>query len=333
MSLKAEKQTLRLAATYLGVMLLVSVVFSVMFYITSANALHLSTAHYEAPNIPHNGQQLPTKPRPMMTPQSQTALLKHRLAVRLTLLNAGVLIVGGIMSWYLAGRTLRPMRRAMDIQQQFFFDASHELKTPLAALHLRSDVTLRNRGLTLAGAKAALVSNVEQVVKLERLTGDLLQLAKADNAVTNLNPVPLSTAANLAAEQLSDAAAAKSIHLITNVGDIYAQSNLQQLVQIVVILLDNAIKYSPSNTSIYLESRSSKKEVTLRVRDEGPGVDSVDLPHIFERFYQGDQSRHREGSGLGLSIAATIVRELHGSIHVSSSPDGSIFSIVLPPAH
>lgn len=312
-------------------MILVSTTFSVMFYITSANALHLSTVEYQAPNVIQNGsQQLSALPRPMTTLQSQTTALKRHLIVQLALLNAGVLIVGGAISYQLARRTLRPMQQAMDMQQHFFFDASHELKTPLSALHLRGDVALRNPKLTLTEAKATIASNVEQIQKLEHLTHDLLQLAKSNHTTTNLQPVSLSTAADQATRQLTESATRKSMRIIKKTANIYASSDAQLLVQIIVILLDNAIKHGRPNSSIYIEGRRNKKEVILTVRDEGPGINAGDLPHIFERFYQGDQSRQREGFGLGLSIATSIARQLHGGIDVTSSPNGSVFSIHLP---
>ncbi len=320
---------LRVAATYLGVMMLVCVAFSVMFYITSANALHVATFQHEAPKVAHDAQQLPPLPR-STTLQAQTALLKHRLIVRLGALNAGVLVVGCVLSYFLAQRTLRPMQRAMDLQQHFFFDASHELKTPLAGLHLRGEVALRDPKLTLTKAKAAIASNVEQVVKLECLTLDLLELAKAEHATDALRSVSLAAVAQQAIAQLSDAAQAKSIRLANNVADISVHSDAQQLVRVVVILLDNAIKYSAPGTTVHLKSGRGKKDAALLVCDDGPGIRPADREHIFERFYQGDQSRHREGFGLGLSIAAAIVRQLQGNIRVDSSPHGSTFSVHIP---
>lgn len=330
---RTDRQTLRLATSYLGVMIFVSVIFSIVFYTTSANALHFNTFQHQTPTAAHTqgtAARLPALPSPTQILQSQTALIKRRLLVRLIVLNAGVLAVGGTMSYYLARRTLRPIQQAMDTQQQFFSNASHELKTPLSALHLRGEVALRNPKLTLAEAKETIASNVEQAVKLERLSRDLLRLAKAGHAADDLRQTSLPAVIAEAMQQVEETAHAKSIHIVSDIPSINVFSNAQQLAQVVAIVLDNAIKYGPPNTAVHLSAHQDKKETTLSINDEGPGIGAADLPHIFERFYQGDQSRKREGFGLGLSIAAGIMHQLHGDIRVDPSSSGTTFTVRIP---
>src|SRR5262249_44555565 len=110
----------------------------------------------------------------------------------------------------------------------------------------------------------------------------------------------------------------------------------KSLVQVLVILLDNAIKYSSSHTTIYLESSQTDKNILLHIRDEGIGIDREQLEHVFDRFYRADQSRSKhivEGHGLGLSIAQKLARQQNGELSADSTPDkGSTFTIKLKAA-
>ena len=333
---RRDRSTIRLALSYLGVMMAISLVFSGIFYVASASTLHVSTSTQVSPLAKNSGsasgRPLPQLESPAQVLSRQTAALKSRLLTRLLLLNALVLVVGSDASYYLARRTLRPIESAMEAQERFFADASHELKTPVTAIRISGEVALRDAKLSLATAKAAIASNVEQAAAMERLVKSLLSIARGDSRQPlPLQSVALAEAAREAARQCAGAAQAKSISIACDAPAITVLGSPQELTQAIVILLDNAIKYSGDGSRIQVQGSSGKRTGRLSVRDEGPGIRAAALSHIFERFYQVDSSHAKQGFGLGLPIAKQIVEQQHGTLSVKSSPgQGSTFTITLP---
>ncbi len=333
-----DKRTLRLALSYLAVMMLVSVTFSVVLFATSASALHVNESTTTLQPTPGATHGSPSSLPPLSTPtqdlKAEAASLLGTLLMRLVILNVLVLAACSGLSYYLARRTLRPIEMAMEMQTRFFSDASHELRTPLTALRIRGEVALRDPQLALPEAKEALESNVQQAIKLETLANNLLKLAQGNDRQIDPMPVGLSDIVNETVSQLRDSARAKNIIIDCAVPAIVVMGDRQQLTQVVVILLDNAIKFSSAGNTIWIRGQSTKNEGQLSIRDEGPGIAATDLPHIFERFYQADRSRAMQGYGLGLSIAKQIVERHHGRIVVKSTVgEGSTFTMSLPLAN
>lgn len=256
--------------------------------------------------------------------------------INLIVLNVLALVAGSFVSYNLARRALEPIEAAMEAQSRFTSDASHELRTPLATIQAETEVALRKSNLTLARAKELLASNHEEAAKLQQLAEGLLQLTSAGNSTVALKPTPLAPAVTEAINRVMSTAQAKDITVVDTVGKLSVLGDQHLLTQVLVILLDNAIKYSPTGTTVYLTSEAAGKFTYLRVRDEGPGIDAIDQPHIFERFYRADRSRSSQntpGYGLGLSIAHQIIEQLGGSISVDSIPGrGATFTVKLTAA-
>jgi len=324
--------TARLAASYLAIIMVLSVAFSYVLYKTSIHEL---------------GRQMP--PSSLFTPNPQgfgnnfdyRDFFRKRLEEgrghllgRLIVLNLFVLVIGAALSYYLARRTLQPIENAMAAQSRFVSDASHELRTPLTAILTSNEVALRKPKLTLAQAKQTIKSNTEEMVKLKNLSDGLLSLSKQDAATLDLQPVSLQDIANEAMNRALSAAQAKHIAINDSVPTIKVSGDLPSLVQATAVLLDNAIKYSPERGTVYLEGRTQDGHGYLSVRDEGSGIAAKDLPHIFERFYRADPARTAtaaNGHGIGLSIAQKIIEQHHGHIIVTSTPGhGSTFTLQLP---
>jgi two-component system sensor histidine kinase CiaH len=325
--------TARLAASYLGIIMVLSVGFSYVLYKTSAHEL---------------GREMP--PPSMFDPdrpgfiggqafhhffQRRIEEGRGHLLGRLVILNLVVLVIGAALSYYLARRTLQPIEDAMDAQSRFVTDASHELRTPLTAILAGNEVSLRKPNLTIKQAKDTIKSNTEEIIKLQALTDGLLSLAAQDtNGLLAVAPISLQDVAGEAMNRVLTAAQTKQISIEDSAPDIKVSGDQTKLVQLVSILLDNSIKYSPDKSIIYIEGHSKDNQGYLSVRDEGIGIAAEDLPHIFDRFYRADLSRNKpvaDGYGIGLSIAKKIIEQHHGRITASSEPGkGATFTIELP---
>lgn len=259
---------------------------------------------------------------------------RKNLIQGLALFNLAALATGGLASYLLARRTLQPIAEALEAQSRFSSDAAHELRTPLAIMQSEIEVALRGKKPSEKILLGTLSSNLDEVHRLRALTDRLLLLSSHKNL--ELAPTSLEDVAIDAVSNVLPLAQAKQIVIENTVAGLPAHANHESLTDAVTVLLDNAIKYSPAKSTIWLfaSARPKAKYVTLSVRDEGPGVAPSDQPRIFDRFYRADTSRsrqHIEGHGLGLSIARRIVEAHNGIISLEeSSKKGSTFTIRLP---
>jgi signal transduction histidine kinase len=325
--------TIRLALSYLAILMVVSLTLTVSLYRVSVGAgdrgLRRERLYFEGANpyaIDPNYQQIEI---------GQVQGLHTGLRNNLIGVNLLVLVVGGGLSYYLARRTLAPIEAALASQSRFAADASHELRTPLTAMKSEIEVALRDTKLGPKEARALLSSSLEEVAKLEALAGGLLRLARHEDEPLPLESVELSLVVDAALNRLATAAQQRQVKVVP--GDISArvEGDLESLTELVTFLLDNAIKYSNPKSEVVIRSSSHGHTVDLSIRDTGAGINAADLPHIFERFYRADASRSKAtpGYGLGLSIAARIA-ELHGgSIDATSKlGTGSTFTVHLSAA-
>lgn len=247
--------------------------------------------------------------------------------------------VGGILSimagFYLAGVALVPINSALKKQQQFVSDASHELRTPLAVIQSRADLLLRSPNDTIE-ARALDISVIsKECRRLTKLVSNLLLLARSDSnriqlKIENISMNDLLGEIMMNYEELAEIQN-KKIHLEIE-EDIKLKADPERIHQLVVILLDNALKFTDDQGEIKLQCRKTHQGVELSVKDNGIGISKEDLPFIFDRFYQGEKSRTlEEGTGLGLSIARWIVYAHHGRIKmISEEGKGTTCKILFP---
>jgi two-component system sensor histidine kinase CiaH len=329
-----KSAALKLTGWYLAIIMLLSIGTSIALYNVSAN------------DLKHNIGRQVTFFSEVLNPgdfrdyshlrQRQLNEDLNHLKTKLILFNIIVLAAGGVISYALARRTMEPIEDALVAQTRFTADASHELRTPLTSMQAEIEVALRNNKLTKAGATEVIKSNLEEVGRLKSLSEGLLLLARTSGKIPEDSVALLGTITKEAILRLEKTAKVKKVRVENTAKNLKVKGEQSSLIELLVILIDNAIKYSQSGSKVQIESRKDGKTVRVSVRDHGIGIKSTDLPRIFDRFYRADSSRsssHTSGYGLGLAIARKIAQAHNGSIEVRSAPDkGSTFTISLPAA-
>ncbi len=254
-------------------------------------------------------------------------------------LFSGLAILGGLSvlllgagSWWLSGRTMRPTQRAWDQQQQFVSNASHELRTPLTLLRATAEYGLRQNRASLRSE--ALKDVLDETDYMSKLVDDLLLLSRLDAHRLKLarEPIRLPELLGEVSRQMEKVAAEKEVQIELGVVQGAVWGDTTRLRQVLLILLDNALRHTPAGGRIRLETGLRGKLRQITVSDNGEGIPPRHLPHIFDRFYQVDPgSNENRSSGLGLSIARGLVEAQGGIINVESQPGkGTRFSIAMP---
>jgi heavy metal sensor kinase len=224
---------------------------------------------------------------------------------------------------------LARLEAAVNRLSQFTADASHELRTPLAVIRATAELAVR-KSRSPETYRAALQEVVAESDRMAQLVEDLLFLARCDSGAGDMPHAPLELAATLneACATIFPLAAAKEISLTTNLNPTATNGNQAALRRLALVLLDNAIKYTPNGGRVDVALNHNR----LTVADTGIGIDPEALPHIFERFYQADPSRSNSGYGLGLAQAQSIATRHGAQIHVTSRPgEGSVFEVTFAP--
>ncbi len=263
----------------------------------------------------------------------QAAIVRQHLNQDLVIINLSVLLVGGVVSYWYAGRTLRPIEEAHDAQKRFAADASHELRTPLTNMQIENDVFLRQKHFTEDEARAQIASNLEEVQRLENLSRNLLALTQYGQVALKPGKHAVTKIVKTAVGHTQKTADTKHVTFKQDLkkSDVFGHD--ESLVQLLEILLDNAIKYGPENGVVTVTGLVRDHHYALQIADTGPGILPTDLPHIFDRLYRGDKARssHVGGYGLGLALAKQIAEANQVAIRVESTPGkGSVFEVQFP---
>ncbi|QOR66050.1 HAMP domain-containing histidine kinase [Cytobacillus suaedae] len=238
------------------------------------------------------------------------------------LVGIGVgMVVAVITAFYLAQRALKPIQVSWDKQQQFVADASHELRTPLAAIQANTELLLHQPHQTIESESKTIANVLKETKRLNKLIDHLLTLARSDTNQLQLQKVELQLDKVLQTviEQFSILCEIKGVMFEATVeNDLKMDGDEERIKQLLYIILDNALKYTPEKGVVSLDALGNGRQVTIVVKDSGIGIKDEDLPYIFNRFYRGDKSRTGNGAGLGLSIARWIVEAHSGKIAIQS---------------
>ncbi len=252
---------------------------------------------------------------------------------------AGLVLAAGA-SAFLAGRAMQPIAEALERQQRFLADASHELRTPVAVLRARADALLREGSARDPAVTGELRQMSADADELSSLLGELLDLARLEAGVDTmpLEPVAVGDAAEELVAGLKPLAMEKGIALEAKVEPVFARAHLGRVRQVLRALLDNALKHTPREGHVTVSVAREHHRAVLRVVDDGEGIAPEHLPRLFERFFRADEARTRgdeprtgSGAGLGLAIAAELVHRMRGTIQVDSARGrGTTFTVSLP---
>ena len=267
------------------------------------------------------------------TQQQQANETRDRLNRDLLLFDITLLCIGAILSYWYAGRTLKPIEEVHEQQKRFTSDASHELRTPLASMRLENEVFLRQKSFNEQDARDQIASNLEEVERLEKLATNLLALSQYEHVEDVKHvPVVIGEIVDEAVTRIRHTKDAEHVKFAVEVVPAKVDVNRESMVELIAILLDNAVKYGPNDGQVDIVGIFKDDAYTLMVRDHGPGIPDDDLPHIFERMYRGDKARSGRisGHGIGLSLAKHIAEVNEATLKAGNAPSGgALFTLTL----
>ncbi|MGH2358154.1 MAG: sensor histidine kinase [Candidatus Limnocylindria bacterium] len=268
--------------------------------------------------------------------QDRTAEERTLAILLLVLVGGGMAVLAAsvLIGFAYAGRALVPIRESLRRQREFAADASHELRTPLSVIRGSVEHLRRNARMPVQEVGAALDDIDAEVAQLSGLVDDLLLLARADSGAIELRAqaLDLSETAGMAMHALRDVAGRRGVELRLEARPAVVNGDPDRLRQLVGILVDNAIKHSPSGSTVDVRVEHVRDRVQLRVEDQGGGIDPADLDRVFDRFWRAKDAP-AGGTGLGLAIARWIAERHAGTIAALNSPNGGArFEVHLPAA-
>jgi len=321
----------KLTLWYLAIVMTISIIFSVILYnITSTQLLEeikreTARIHAHFPII---------YSEPVLHPHQDLLSGDHVIIIRLIIFNLIVLAAAGFASYFLARITLKPIELSHQQEKLFTSNVSHELRTPLTALKMESEIALLDPKKNIDTLSSTISSNLEEIDKIENLINNILKLSKLESSESQVD-------FNLADSEKIITAAVKQLNpIIKNRGNkinftaskkkLLIYVNQESIIQLMTIILDNANKYSPKNSTIDINHYIENHQIVIEVKDHGEGMDKETLKHIFDKFYRADNSRNKttEGYGIGLSIAKMIADINQANIVISSQiHDGTTVKI------
>lgn len=266
---------------------------------------------------------------------SENELVSHYFDIITVAILSGI-TMSIVASYILSKKTLVPIAETLKKQMEFVQNASHELRTPLTIIQAKQELLLQEPDAKIIDKSEEIMLTLNETKRLTKLTKDLMTLARADenNIKLNKEKTDVDELIEGLAKPYIEMAELEEKQITLNL-QYNEEANLDsnKIYQVMVILLDNAIKYTEKGDNIEISTFSKDGKCVIEVKDTGIGISEEAIKHIFDRFYREDKARNREtgGSGLGLSIADVIIKAHNGTIKAShNKPKGTIFTIRLP---
>ncbi len=248
-------------------------------------------------------------------------------------LYARITPVGGA-EFLVVLRDLTELRRLERVRRDFVANVSHELRTPLTSIKAMAETLLDGALGDAEVAPRFLGTIIRESDRLVRLSADLLDLSRVEALGIEKKPIDLASLVSEVSSRLGSQAEKADVGLVSTIrGPLIVHADRDEMAQVLVNLLDNAIAYTPRGGVVSLSAAETPEAITVAVADTGIGILSHDIPRLFERFYRADKARSRAsgGTGLGLSIVKHIVENHGGTVAVESEYNkGSVFSFTLP---
>ncbi len=295
-----------------------------------------------------DGEDLRVYLRPINRPQQRPLVMEvgrstepERQALRrLAFILGGGGLAGLVMSigggYWLAGRALKPIKTAMDKQNEFVADASHELRTPLSLIRANAEILKRAADKPVSANMESVQDIISETDRLANLVSQMLTLARADTggAPAEMAPVDLAALAQDTAREMRRLASGNSTTIEAQTsGSAIVEGDELRLRELLTILIDNSLKYGDAGARIDVKVSGEHGKAVVQVSDNGRGIPKEALPRIFDRFYRADKARSRDlgGSGLGLAIARWIAETHGGTIRIDSEAGrGTTVTVELP---
>lgn len=328
-----QSATLRLTGWYLAVLMSISIIFSIVIYQINYTEINTRLQNLQqsvieiAPGIFLRGSGEQDLNIPRIFQANEAA---RQLFWSLVWVNVAVLIFGGLLSYLLARKSLEPIEKAHEAQSRFTSDASHELRTPLATMKTELEVSLMDPNLDMRDSRELLESNLEEVDKLINITEMLLQLSKLEHESLEKTRLSMSS---LFEEKIKSHKKDKNRFIFTPRKNDSIYANKAAISQVISILIDNALTYSPKDSPIQVRVSRQRSMVRFEIKNQGDIIPADQLEKVFNRFHRADKSRTHDSQlhyGLGLSIAKKIVEIHQGEIKAKSDKTGTTFYFSVP---
>lgn len=309
---------LKLTALYVGVITLIVCGFSLYLFLTIFHNLRMTDASY------------------FTSPHMRVNFIEDAIEpTRDLIIGADLFIIAfaAALSYWFAGKTLRPVEQALESQRLFAAKASHELRTPLTVIRNDNEVTLRNPSASVAELRETLRNGIEEIDTMTSLVEHLLLIARSEQGGIPQETVAIGDVAGDVLKELKPLADAKGIMLASEAHEGSIHGEYATLKRAISNLVRNSIQHTASGGAVDMTSRAEGAKVLITVRDTGAGMTKEDMAHAFERFYKGRNDRENSGSGLGLAMVKEIVDQYEGSVSLESEEGtGTSVHIIFPSA-